>query len=240
MWSVKVLPNPGLASDRLPLVDRQRVLTLGDGERQCCRRHGSSLTIAGGEQSERYRAGAHPCPGGAGRCGPADACARAAQPAVGAGRRVRRVPRRRPRSAVVVRTASPRAARSAATAGLDAGRLVGASEVLGASGRPTGSWRSGRPCPGRRCREPSRAPARTCSASVRSGLMLPLAASPMPPATAAAMSVMMSPKRLSVTMTSNRAGVGDEEDRGRVDVLVVGGHVGELDARPRSTVRRQR
>jgi hypothetical protein len=38
------------------------------------------------------------------------------------------------------------------------------------------------------------------------GLMLPLAASPMPPAMAAAMSVMMSPKRLSVTMTSKRPG----------------------------------
>jgi hypothetical protein len=39
-----------------------------------------------------------------------------------------------------------------------------------------------------------------------SGLMLPLAARPMPPAIAAARSVMMSPKRLSVTMTSNRQG----------------------------------
>ena len=38
------------------------------------------------------------------------------------------------------------------------------------------------------------------------GLMLPDAARPMPPAIAAAMSVMMSPKRLSVTMTSKRPG----------------------------------
>ena len=38
------------------------------------------------------------------------------------------------------------------------------------------------------------------------GLMLPLAASPMPPVTAAARSVRMSPKRLSVTITSNRSG----------------------------------
>ena len=36
--------------------------------------------------------------------------------------------------------------------------------------------------------------------------MLPLAASPMPPHTAAAKSVMMSPNRLSVTITSNRPG----------------------------------
>ena len=36
--------------------------------------------------------------------------------------------------------------------------------------------------------------------------ILPLAASPIPPDTAAARSVMMSPKRLSVTMTSNRPG----------------------------------
>ena len=41
---------------------------------------------------------------------------------------------------------------------------------------------------------------------VRSGLMLPLAARPMPPVTAAARSVTMSPNRLSVTMTSNRCG----------------------------------
>ncbi len=37
---------------------------------------------------------------------------------------------------------------------------------------------------------------------VRSGLRLADAAYPMPPATAPARSVMMSPKRLSVTMTS--------------------------------------
>ena len=42
--------------------------------------------------------------------------------------------------------------------------------------------------------------------NVLSGLMLPLAASPMPPVTAAARSVRMSPNRLSVTITSNRAG----------------------------------
>ena len=40
----------------------------------------------------------------------------------------------------------------------------------------------------------------------RSGLMLPLAASPMPPVTAAATSVRMSPNRLSVTITSYRCG----------------------------------
>ena len=38
------------------------------------------------------------------------------------------------------------------------------------------------------------------------GLMLPLAARPMPPVTAAARSVRMSPNRLSVTITSKRAG----------------------------------
>ena len=41
---------------------------------------------------------------------------------------------------------------------------------------------------------------------VRVASMLPLAARPMPPHTAAARSVMMSPNRLSVTMTSNRPG----------------------------------
>ena len=38
------------------------------------------------------------------------------------------------------------------------------------------------------------------------GLILPEAASPMPPVTAPASSVRMSPKRLSVTMTSKRPG----------------------------------
>ena len=42
--------------------------------------------------------------------------------------------------------------------------------------------------------------------AVRSGLTLPEAASPMPPVMAAARSVTMSPKRLSVTITSKRAG----------------------------------
>ena len=42
--------------------------------------------------------------------------------------------------------------------------------------------------------------------AVRSGLMFPLAASPMPPATAAPRSVRMSPNRLSVTTTSKRSG----------------------------------
>lgn len=42
--------------------------------------------------------------------------------------------------------------------------------------------------------------------TVPSTLMLPEAASPMPPVTAAARSVMMSPNRLSVTITSKRAG----------------------------------
>ena len=42
--------------------------------------------------------------------------------------------------------------------------------------------------------------------AVCSGLMFPLAASPIPPATAAPRSVRMSPNRLSVTMTSNRSG----------------------------------
>ncbi len=41
---------------------------------------------------------------------------------------------------------------------------------------------------------------------VRVASMLPLAASPIPPQTAAARSVMMSPNRLSVTMTSKRPG----------------------------------
>src|ERR1017187_4925563 len=42
--------------------------------------------------------------------------------------------------------------------------------------------------------------------AVRSGLIFPLAASPMPPATAAPRSGRMSPKRLSVTTTPNRSG----------------------------------
>ena len=42
--------------------------------------------------------------------------------------------------------------------------------------------------------------------AVRSALMLPLGARPIPPVTAPAWSVRMSPKRLSVTITSKRAG----------------------------------
>ena len=42
--------------------------------------------------------------------------------------------------------------------------------------------------------------------AVPSGLMFPEAASPMPPVIAAARSVRMSPKRLSVTITSKRDG----------------------------------
>ena len=50
-----------------------------------------------------------------------------------------------------------------------------------------------------------------CTGSNMLGLVrltsrLPLAASPMPPVIAAPRSVRMSPKRLSVTTTSNRAG----------------------------------
>ncbi len=43
--------------------------------------------------------------------------------------------------------------------------------------------------------------------AVRSGLMFADAASPMPPVMAAAWSVRMSPKRLSVTITSKRDGL---------------------------------
>ncbi len=53
--------------------------------------------------------------------------------------------------------------------------------------------------------------------------MFPEAASPMPPVTAAARSVMMSPKRLSVTIDVEALRVRDQEDRRRVDVQVVGG-----------------
>ena len=72
---------------------------------------------------------------------------------------------------------------------------------------------------------PAMSGAEPCTGSNMLGLVpeasrLPLAASPMPPVTAAAMSVTMSPKRLSVTMDVVAAGVGDEEHRGRVDVLV--------------------
>ena len=53
--------------------------------------------------------------------------------------------------------------------------------------------------------------AEPCTGSNMLGLVpetsrLPLAARPIPPVTAAAMSVTMSPKRLSVTITSNRPG----------------------------------
>ena len=75
---------------------------------------------------------------------------------------------------------------------------------------------------GRRCPARSRAPARTSTGWCRSGLRLPLAASPMPPVIAAARSVRMSPNRLSVTIDVEPLRVGDQEDRRRVDVQVVG------------------
>jgi hypothetical protein len=58
---------------------------------------------------------------------------------------------------------------------------------------------------------PAMSGALPCTGSNIDGLvpvasMLPLAANPIPPDTAAARSVMMSPKRLSVTMTSKRPG----------------------------------
>ena len=71
-----------------------------------------------------------------------------------------------------------------------------------AASQPRAPPPSGRPCPGRRCPAPSRAPARTSTGCAGSRSRLPLAARPMPPATAAARSVRMSPNRLSVTMTS--------------------------------------
>ena len=70
---------------------------------------------------------------------------------------------------------------------------ISAAEWMAASGLampcPAMSWAA--PCTGSKSDGP-----------VRAGLRLAEAAKPMPPATAPARSVRMSPKRLSVTMTS--------------------------------------
>ena len=82
---------------------------------------------------------------------------------------------------------------------------VGMSQMVEKKGcREIAAVGSALPCPAMSGADP-------CTGSnmlgaVRSGLMLPLAARPMPPVTAAARSVRMSPNRLSVTITSKRDG----------------------------------
>ena len=77
--------------------------------------------------------------------------------------------------------------------------------------RTTRSSRSGWRCPCRRCRAPSRAPARTapCACLVFGSASPSEADGSMPsePVSIAAMSDSMSPNRLSVTMTSNCFGL---------------------------------
>ena len=59
----------------------------------------------------------------------------------------------------------------------------------------------------RRCRAPSRAPARTATGSLRSGLMLADGAMPIVPVQAGPRSDRMSPNRLEATTTSNQCGL---------------------------------
>ena len=77
----------------------------------------------------------------------------------------------------------------------------------GAPWRSTRSWRSGWRCPCRRCPAPSRAPARRAPCACRSSASgAPSEAEgsmPSEPVSIAATSDSMSPKRLSVTITSN-------------------------------------
>ena len=89
-----------------------------------------------------------------------------------------------------------------------------------AAARRTGSRRSGRPCPGRRCPARSRAPARTAR---RVRVRVDVAARGQADAAGdrGARSVMMSPNRLSVTITSNRSGSVTRKMAGGVDVQVV-------------------
>ena len=108
-------------------------------------------------------------------------------------------------TSVVDNFSSPRVARCCSTA--LSTRAAASSSPTWASSSATdmiAAVGSAMPCP-------AMSGALPCTGSnidglVRVASMLPLAASPMPPDTAAARSVMMSPNRLSVTITSNRPG----------------------------------
>ena len=92
-----------------------------------------------------------------------------------------------------------------------------------AASPPTGSCRSGWPCPGRRCPAPSRGSARTartCRAPVCRSPSEADGSIPSEPASTAASSERMSPNRFSVTMTSKSAGRRIEQHRARIDELV--------------------
>ena len=98
-----------------------------------------------------------------------------------------------------------------------------------AASPPTGSCRSGWPCPGRRCPAPSRGSARTartCRARSRRFAERRRRQHPELPASTAASSDRMSPNRFSVTMTSKSAGRRIEQHRARIDELVA-----DLDVR---------
>src|SRR5450830_811093 len=138
--------------------------------------------------------------GGGGRCG---------KVSVGRGgfrwpQWVMRAARSSPISAVE-RTWPPRSARSAATAASTAracsvsprwsSSMLTESTVAVGSALPWPAMSGAEPCTGS-----------NIDGAVRSGLTLPDAARPMPPVIAAAWSVRMSTKRLSVTTTSNRDG----------------------------------
>ena len=81
--------------------------------------------------------------------------------------------------------------------------------------------RSGWRCPCRRCRAPSRAPARTATGTLRSGLRLADGAMPIVPVQAGPRSDRMSPNRLVATTTSKRCGCSTKRARQDVDVLLV-------------------
>ena len=75
-----------------------------------------------------------------------------------------------------------------------------------ASARPTRSGRSDWRSPSRRCRAPSRAPARTATDNRARGLMFADGAMPIVPQTAGPRSDRMSPNRFEPTTTSKRSG----------------------------------
>ena len=165
MWSVKGLPKPGLARISRALARRRAAADGRELESAAWSQTGppvdrrcrlsverrSPETVSRGPRSRERRAGPRPGHGavaGARLSRLRRAAMRVADLGGACGGRRRRARRGRRR-----RRPRPR------------GGLVEA-EVLEQQRRPTGSPRSGRPCPGRRCRAPSRAPARTCSGAV--------------------------------------------------------------------------
>jgi hypothetical protein len=127
--------------------------------------------------------------------------------------------------------AAPNARSAGAHAGIERGLHRGlepiclVAEIEGIAQRhgKGGCRRSGWPCPGRRCRGPSREPARTAPWAGRLAIGAPSDAEgsmPRLPVSIAASSDNRSPNRLSVTITSNCLGAAHQLHRAGIGIHV--------------------